>query len=79
MEEAAKKYEHFVPLRVLSTQKQYVSWKDFQLTPECFEEHSVVAYVNKLFDAFDPSRPECHVHVQSDEPVFQRWCGFLGA
>ena len=79
MEEFAKKYEHFVPLRVLSTKKQYVSWKDFQLTPECFEEHSVVAYVNKLFDAFDPSRPECHVHVQSVEPVFQRWCALLGA
>ena len=79
MEDLAKKYEHFVPLRVLSTKKQHFCWKDFQLTPECFEDHSIVAYVNKLFDAFDPSRPECHVHVQSVEPVFQRWRALLGA
>ena len=44
-----------------------------------FEEHSVVAYVNKLFDAFDPSRPKCHVHVQSVEPVFSALVCTLGS
>ncbi|CAJ1416565.1 unnamed protein product [Effrenium voratum] len=65
LEDLARKYEHFIPLRVLSTQRQHVRWKEFRLTPGCLEDHSVVAYVNRLFDAFDTSRPACHVHAQT--------------
>ena len=79
-EDLAKKYEHFVPLRILSSKKEPDSWKDFQLTPECFENHSVLAYVNKLFDAFDASRPECHIHRHVHEtPESEHWPSTLGA
>ena len=64
IEDLARKYEHFVPLKVLSTERQYFRWREFQLTPECLQDHSVAAYANKLFDAFDSSRPECHVSDQ---------------
>ena len=81
IEDLAKKYEHFIPLRILSSKKEPDSWKDFQLTPECFEDHSVLAYVNKLFDAFDASRPECHVHrhVHLQTPESEHWPATLGA
>ena len=79
MEEVAQKYEHFVPLRVLSTKKHHVGWKEFELTTEGFGDHSIVEYVNKMFDAFDDTRPECHIHAQISEPVFQRWRALLGA
>ena len=62
IEEFARKYEHFVPLKVLSTSRRSVRWKEFSLNPECFKDHSVLAYVDKLLDAFDHSRPECYVY-----------------
>ena len=65
VQDLARKYEHVVPLRVLSTSRQHFRWKEFILTPECFEDHSIESYVNKLFDAFDSSRPECHIHHQT--------------
>ena len=65
VQDLARKYEHVVPLRVLSTSRQHFHWKEFILTPECFEDHSSESYVNKLFDAFDSSRPECHIHHQT--------------
>ena len=67
IEDFARKYEHVVPLRVLSADRQHVRWKEFRLTPECFEDHSIECYVNKLFDAFEQSRPECHIHEQPFE------------
>ena len=68
IQDFARKYEHAVPLRVLSANRQHVRWKEFNLTPECFEDHSIISYVNKLFDAFDSSRPECHIHHQTSWP-----------
>ena len=65
IEDLARKYDHVVPLKVLSKERQHFRWREFQLTPECLEDHSVVAYVNRLFDAFDSSRPECYVHHQA--------------
>ena len=65
IQDFARKYEHVVPLRVLSANRQHFRWKEFNLTPECFEDHSMESYVNKLFDAFDSSRPECHIHHQT--------------
>eukprot|EP00435_Cladocopium_sp_Y103_P065850 s348_g27.t2 len=60
IQDFARKYEHVVHLRVLSANRQHVRWKEFNLTPACFDDHSMESYVNKLFDAFDSSRPECH-------------------
>ena len=51
VQDLARKYEHVVPLRVLSTSRQHFRLKEFSLTPECFEDHSMESYVNKLFDA----------------------------
>ena len=65
IQDFARKYEHVVPLRVLSANRQHFRWKEFNLTPECFEDHSMESYVNKLFNAFDSSRPECHIHYQT--------------
>ena len=65
VQDLARKYEHVVPLRVLSTSRQHFRWQEFILTPECFEDHSIESYVKKLFDAFDSSRPECHIHHQT--------------
>ena len=69
IQDFARKYEHAVPLRVLSANRQHFRWKEFNLTPECFEDHSMESYVNKLFDAFDSSRPECHIHHQTSLTV----------
>ena len=80
IEDLAQKYEHFVPLRILSSKKKPDSWKDFKLTPECFEDHSVLAYVNKLFDVFDDSRPESHIHRHDlRTPESEHWPPSLGA
>ena len=51
----ARRYQHFAELR---------------LTPECLKDNSMLAYVNRLSDASDDSRPECHVHSisQTDCP-----------
>ena len=43
----------------LSSQRQVRRWKEFQLTPDCLNDHSVIGYVNRLFDAYDDRRPEC--------------------
>eukprot|EP00438_Fugacium_kawagutii_P028902 Skav225406 [mRNA] locus=scaffold2656:556543:558723:+ [translate_table: standard] len=64
IEDLARKYEHFVSLKVLRPTRQRQRWQEFQLTPECFKDHSVVTYVNKLFDAHDSSRPECYIDAQ---------------
>ena len=72
IEDLARKYDHVVPLKVLSKERQHFRWREFQLTPECLEDHSVVAYVNRLFDAFDSSRPECYVHHQASWSLSQR-------
>ncbi|CAE7235536.1 unnamed protein product [Symbiodinium sp. CCMP2456] len=69
IEDLAERYEHFAELKVLSSQRQVARWKEFQLTPDCLKDHSVLAYVNRLFDAFDDSRPECHVHTQESRAV----------
>ncbi|CAE7463918.1 unnamed protein product [Symbiodinium sp. CCMP2592] len=50
LEDFARRYQHFAELR------QVARWKELGLTPECLN-----IYVNGLFDAFDDSRPECHV------------------
>ena len=68
IQDFARKYEHVVPLPVLSANRQHFRWKEFNLTPECFDDHSMESYVNKLFDAFDSSRPECHIHHQTSWP-----------
>eukprot|EP00435_Cladocopium_sp_Y103_P064685 s348_g26.t1 len=65
IEDLARKYEHVVPLRVLSTNTQHFRWREFNLKPESLKDHSVGCYVNLLFDAFDSSRPEGHVHHQT--------------
>ena len=64
LEDFAKRYQHFAELKVLSSHRQVARWKEFQLTPDCLKDHSVMAYVTRLFDAVDDSRPECHVHTQ---------------
>ncbi|CAE7604122.1 unnamed protein product [Symbiodinium natans] len=64
LEDFGRKYQHFIPLKVLTGTKQFVNWKEFQLTPDCLKDHSVQSYVNRLFDAFDDCRPDCHVHSQ---------------
>eukprot|EP00435_Cladocopium_sp_Y103_P065044 s348_g26.t2 len=53
IEDLARKYEHVVPLRVLSTNTQHFRWREFNLKPESLKDHSVGCYVNLLFDAFD--------------------------
>eukprot|EP00439_Symbiodinium_sp_Y106_P067806 s634_g11.t1 len=65
LEDFARRYQHFAELKVLSSQRQVRRWKEFRLTPECLKDHSMLAYVNRLFDAFDDSRPECHIHSQT--------------
>ncbi|CAE7463873.1 unnamed protein product [Symbiodinium sp. CCMP2592] len=58
LEDFAKRYQHFAELKVLSSQRQVTRWKEFRLTPDCLKDHSVMAYVTRLFDAYDDSRPE---------------------
>ncbi|OLP97879.1 hypothetical protein AK812_SmicGene19741 [Symbiodinium microadriaticum] len=65
LEDFATRYRHFAELKVLSSRGQVRRWKKFRLTPTCLQDHSMLAYVNRLFDAFDDSRPECHVHSQT--------------
>ncbi|CAK8989252.1 unnamed protein product [Durusdinium trenchii] len=62
IEDFARKYEHFVPLKVLSRKLQFARWKEFNLNSECFKDHYMENYVDKLFDALDDSRPECYIH-----------------
>ena len=64
IEDFARKYEHFLPLKVLSTKRPSASacWKEFNLTSKCFMDHNIENYVDKLYDALDDSRPECYVH-----------------
>ncbi|CAE7195127.1 unnamed protein product [Symbiodinium necroappetens] len=71
LEDFAKPYQHFAELKVLSSHRQVARWKEFQLTPDCLKDHSVMAYVTRLFDAFDDSRPECHVHTQTARTVLR--------
>ena len=65
LEDFARRYQHFAELKVLSSERQINHWKEFQLTPDCLNDHAMGAYVNRLFDAFDDSRPECHIHSQT--------------
>ena len=64
IEDLARKYDHFVPLKVLSTKREFCRWKEFSLTPECVQDHDVDSYVKRLFDYWGPSRPECYIHHQ---------------
>ena len=64
IEDLARKYDHFVPLKVLSTKREFCRWKEFSLTPECLQDHDVDSYVKRLFDYWGPSRPVCYIHHQ---------------
>ena len=64
IEDLARKYDHFVPLKVLSTKREFCRWKEFSLTPECLQDHDVDLYVKRLFDSWGPSRPVCYIHHQ---------------
>ena len=64
IEDLARRYDHFVPLKVLSTKRQFCRWKEFSLTPECLQDHDVDLYVKRLFDSWGPSRPVCYIHHQ---------------
>ena len=62
--ELARKYDHFVPLKVLNSKPEFSRWKEFRLSPECLSDHDVKSYVRRLFDAWDHARPECYIHSQ---------------
>ncbi|CAE7655484.1 unnamed protein product [Symbiodinium sp. CCMP2456] len=64
LEEFAGRYQHFAELKVLSSERRAARWNEFLLTPTSLGDHTMLAYVNRLFDAFDDSRPECHIHSQ---------------
>ena len=64
IEDLARRYDHFVPLKVLSTKREFCRWKEFSLTPECLQDHDVDLYVKRLFDSWGPSRPVCYIHHQ---------------
>ena len=64
IEDLARKYDHFVSLKVLSTKPEFCRWKEFSLTPECLQDHDVDLYVKRLFDSWGPSRPVCYIHHQ---------------
>ncbi|CAE7800573.1 unnamed protein product [Symbiodinium sp. CCMP2592] len=65
LEDFASRYQHFAALKVLSSDRQAARWNEFLLTPTSLSDHTMLAYANRLFDAFDDSRPECHVHSQT--------------
>jgi len=62
--ELARKYDHFVPLKVLNSKQEFSRWTEFRLSPECLNDHDVQSYVRRLFDAWDHARPECYIHQQ---------------
>ena len=64
IEDLARRYDHFVALKVLSTKPEFCRWKEFSLTPECLQDHDVDLYVKRLFDYWGPSRPVCYIHHQ---------------
>ena len=64
IEDLARRYDHFVPLKVLSTKPEFCRWKEFSLTPECLQDHDVDLYVKRLFDSWGPNRPVCYIHHQ---------------
>ncbi|CAE7344420.1 unnamed protein product [Symbiodinium natans] len=67
-EDFAKRYQHFAELRVLSPQSQFSHWRVFWHTPGSLRDHSMLAYMSRLFDAFgagSPGSPECYVHSQT--------------
>ncbi|CAE7344409.1 unnamed protein product [Symbiodinium natans] len=65
LEDFASRYQHFAELKVLSSERRVAGWNEFLLTPTGLGDHTMLAYVNRLFDAFDDSRPECHIHSQT--------------
>ena len=65
IEEMARDYDHFVPLRVLSRGRQRFHWlRSFELTADSLNDHSMLRYANMLFDAVDNSRAASFVHDQ---------------
>ena len=62
LEDFASRYQHFAALKVLSSERRVAHWNEFLLSPTSLGDHTMLAYVNRLFDAFDDSRPECHIH-----------------
>ena len=55
IQDLARKYDHFLPLKVLNPKEESPRWKEFQLRPESVSDHDVNCYVRRLFDAhIDP-------------------------
>eukprot|EP00439_Symbiodinium_sp_Y106_P074268 s634_g14.t1 len=64
-EDFAKRYQHFAELRVLSPQSQFSHWRVFRHTPDSLRDHSMHAYLCRLFRACGAGSPECYVHSQT--------------